>query len=91
MWYKVAGEGHLALGLDWASVVGLVGVNFVGLDLDLEAPEAQGEGVTEITIGSFFLKVCCQDVFMYELKSYSGSYRFEPLTEIRIDDFKKLA
>ena len=57
MWYKVAGEGHLAPGLDWAGVVGLVGVNFVDLadlDLDLEAPQAQGEGVTEITIGLFF-------------------------------------
>ena len=30
-------------------------------------------------------------VFMYEMKSYSGSYRFEPLTEIRIDHLKKLA
>ena len=57
MWYKVAGEGHLALGLDWASVVGLVGVNFVGLDLDLEAPEAQGEGVTEITMDHFFKSI----------------------------------
>ena len=54
VWYKVAGEGHLAPGLDWASVVGLAGADFVGLDLDLEAPEAQGEGVTEITIGSMF-------------------------------------
>ena len=49
MWYKVAGEGHLAPELDWASVVGLAGADFVGLDLDLEAPEAQGEGVTEIS------------------------------------------
>ena len=54
MWYKVAGEGHLAPGLDWAGVVVLVGTDFVGLDPDLEAPEAQGEGVTEITIGSIF-------------------------------------
>ena len=57
MWYKVEEEGHLAPGLDWAGVVGLVGVNFVDLadlDLDLEAPQAQGEGVTEITIGLFF-------------------------------------
>ena len=50
MWYKVAGEGHLAPELDWASVVGLAGADFVGLDLDLEAPEAQGEGVTGINI-----------------------------------------
>ena len=60
MWYKVAGEGHLAPGLDWASVVGLVGVNFVDLadlDLDLEALEVQGEGVTETTIGLFFKSI----------------------------------
>ena len=91
MWYKVAGEGHLAPGLDWANVVGLAGADFVGLDLDLEAPEAQGEGVTEITIGSIFKSMSSRCFNLHELKSYSGSYRFEPLTEIRINHFKKLA
>ena len=57
VWCRVAGEGRLAPGLGWASVVGLVGVDFValaGLDLELEALEVQVEGVTETAIGLIY-------------------------------------